>query len=137
AEEAVDTYRGTMQGVQLWVAQPASTRDGAAAFEHHAELPRVDVGGAEATVLVGSFGGATSPARADTALVGADLAIRPGATSWPLEPSYEHALVVLDGQVAVGEQVVGPGQLGYLGLGRDTLDLSALEPTRVLLLGGE
>src|SRR3954447_8434816 len=38
AEEAVDTYRGTMQGVQLWVAQPASTRDGAAAFEHHAEL---------------------------------------------------------------------------------------------------
>src|SRR4051794_32278287 len=33
AEEAVDTYRGRLHGVQLWVAQPAATRDGSAAFE--------------------------------------------------------------------------------------------------------
>jgi quercetin 2,3-dioxygenase len=34
-------------------------------------------------------------------------------------------------------QVVRPGQLAYLGLGRDQVVLSAADPTRVLLLGGE
>lgn len=137
AEQMVDEYRGTMHGVQLWVAQPASTRDGPAAFEHHGELPRVELGGAEATVMVGTFGGVTSPARTDTRMIGADLVVRPGSTTWPLEPAYEHALVVLDGEVAVGDQVVRPGQLGYLGLGRDELQLSALQDSQVLLLGGE
>ena len=136
AEEAVDGYRGTLHGVQLWVAQPAATRDGAADFEHQAELPRVELGSAVATVLIGELAGVSSPARHDTPLVGADLDVRPGATSWPLRADFEHALVVLDGEVAVGEQVVSPGQLGYLGLGRDSLDLTALEPSRVLLLGG-
>ena len=40
SEEATGHYRGQLHGVQLWVAQPERTRHGAAAFEHHAELPR-------------------------------------------------------------------------------------------------
>ena len=52
-----------LHGVQLWVAQPEATRHRPAAFEHHPELPRVELGNAVATVLVGSFAGATSPAR--------------------------------------------------------------------------
>jgi hypothetical protein len=136
AEEAVDGFRGTLHGVQLWVAQPSGTRDGEAAFEHHPELPRVEIGSAVATVLLGELGGEASPARHDTAIVGADLEVRPGATTWPLRHDFEHAVVVLEGQVAVGQQVVSPGHLGYLGLGRDSLDMTALERSRVLLLGG-
>ena len=136
SEEHVRTYRGTMHGVQLWVAQPSETRDGPPAFAHHAELPRAEIGGAVATVLIGELAGVVSPARQDTPLLGADLAIQPGVTTWPLRSDFEHALVVLDGEVAVGESVVRPGQLGYLGLGRDALELSALAPSRVLLLGG-
>jgi len=108
-----------------------------AAFEHHAELPKVELDNAIATILVGSFAGAESPARRDTALVGADLALWQGTGAWPLAPSFEHALVVLDGEVLVGEQVVRPGELAYLGQGRDQVTLSAAGPTRVLLLGGE
>ncbi|HKQ00524.1 MAG TPA: pirin family protein [Actinomycetes bacterium] len=137
SEEATGRYRGQLHGVQLWVAQPEATRDGPAAFEHHAELPRVELGDAVATVLVGSFAGAASAARRDTALVGVDAALRPGMAAWPLEPAFEHALVVLDGKVLVGEQVVRPGELAYLGQGREELALSADGPTRVLLLGGE
>ena len=137
AEEHVRTYRGTLHGAQLWVAQPSETRDGAADFAHHAELPRAEIGGAVATVLIGELAGVSSPARQDTPLVGADLAMNPGVTTWPLRPDFEHALVVLDGEVAVGgDHVVRPGQLGYLGLGRESLELAALAPTRVLLLGG-
>jgi redox-sensitive bicupin YhaK (pirin superfamily) len=136
AEEHVDSYRGQMHGVQLWIAQPSGTRDGSPAFAHHAELPQTEIGGTVATVLVGEVAGVASPARQDTPLVGADLALRPGVTSWPLRTDFEHALVVLDGEVAVGESVVRPGQLGYLGLGRDSIDLAVLAPTRLLLLGG-
>jgi quercetin 2,3-dioxygenase len=66
AEEATGSYSGQLHGIQLWVAQPEATRHGAAAFEHHAELPRVDLGGAEATVLVGELGGVARPARRDS-----------------------------------------------------------------------
>jgi quercetin 2,3-dioxygenase len=137
SEEATGRYRGQLHGVQLWVAQPEATRHGGAAFEHHATLPRVELGNAVATVLVGSFAGATSSARRDTELVGADVALGPGTGVWPLQPSFEHALVVLDGEVLVDERVVRPGQLAYLGAGRGELVLSAAEPARVLLLGGE
>ena len=137
SEEATGRYRGRLHGVQLWVAQPEATRHGPAAFEHHAELPRVELGDAVATVLVGSLAGAASPARRDTALVGADVALGPGTGAWPLAPSFEHALVVLDGEVLVDDRVVRPGQLAYLGAGRAELVLSAAAPSRVLLLGGE
>jgi redox-sensitive bicupin YhaK (pirin superfamily) len=137
SEEATGRYRGQLHGVQLWVAQPEATRHGAAVFEHHAELPRVELGNAVATVLVGGFAGAASPARHDTALVGVDAALERGTGAWPLAPSFEHALVVLEGELLVGEQVVRPGELAYLGVGRDELVLSAADPARALLLGGE
>jgi quercetin 2,3-dioxygenase len=137
SEEATGRYRGQLHGVQLWVAQPEATRRGRAAFEHHADLPRVEWGNAVATVLVGDFAGVTSPARHDTELVGVDAALAPGTGAWPLLPQFEHALVVLDGAVLIDDQVVRPGQLAYLGQGRTELALSASDPTRVLLLGGE
>jgi redox-sensitive bicupin YhaK (pirin superfamily) len=136
AEEAVDGYRGAMQGVQLWVAQPASTRDGPAAFEHHAELPTADLGTGTATVIVGSLAGATSAARHDTELVGAELLLGRGGATVPVRADFEHALVVLEGEVVVGQTPVRPGQLGYLGLGRDELPLSVPDGVRLLLLGG-
>jgi quercetin 2,3-dioxygenase len=137
SEEATGHYRGELHGVQLWVALPEWTRHGAAAFQHHAELPRAELANAEATVLVGSFAGATSPARRDSELVGVDGTLRPGTSTLPLRPEFEYALVVLDGQALVKDQPVRPGQLAYLGRGRHHLDLATTAPARVLLLGGE
>jgi redox-sensitive bicupin YhaK (pirin superfamily) len=143
AEEATGQYRGDMHGVQLWVAQPERTRHGPPAFEHHASLPQVELAAGVATVLVGSLPGlpeSLSPARHDTGQVGVDLALRAGETVVPLDRSFEHALVVLDGAVSVGAPgaaVVEPGNLAYLGEGRDELPLSARADTRALLVGGE
>jgi quercetin 2,3-dioxygenase len=56
SEEHTGAYRGDLHGVQLWVAQPEFSRHGPPEFEHHAELPRVDLGpGSVATVLVGEL----------------------------------------------------------------------------------
>ncbi|HEX6676592.1 MAG TPA: pirin family protein, partial [Actinomycetes bacterium] len=137
SEEATGRYRGELHGVQLWIAQPEATRHGAAGFEHHAELPRAEWANAVATVLVGSFAGRTSPARHDTPLVGVDATLEAGTGAWPLRPAFEHAMVVLAGEILVGEQVVRPGQLAYLGQGREEVTLAATDRARVLLLGGE
>ncbi|HWH27385.1 MAG TPA: pirin family protein [Mycobacteriales bacterium] len=137
AEESLD-YRGPIAGVQLWVAQPEATRHGDAGFEHHADLPQLELPAAVATVLVGRLADAESKARADTPLLGVDLALRSGTTTLPLQREHEHAVVVLDGAVRLdGDRVVRPGALAYLGVDRDELALAAEQPTRALLLGGE
>jgi quercetin 2,3-dioxygenase len=152
AEESTGHYRGELHGVQLWVAQPERTRHGPPAFEHLAELPRAELGSgtATATVLTGGLtgglagGGADlrSPARQDTPGIGLDVSLRPGSgpAVVPLDPAFEHALVVLSGAVALPDgTVVEPGHLAYLGLGRQELALGAAagEPARALLIGGE
>ena len=140
AEEPPPGGAGASHLAQLWVAQPEATRHGPAAFEHHAELPVVALGAGTATVLVGTLAGATSPARRDTDHVGADLVLRGGTAAVPVEPSHEHALVVLEGAVTVDGATVTPGHLAYLGPGRAELPLApaggAGATTRVLVLGG-
>jgi quercetin 2,3-dioxygenase len=136
AEEATGHYRGTLEGIQLWIAQPEGTRNGTAAFEHHAELPRTDLAGGSATVLVGQFAGVRSPARHDTPLVGLELDLRE-RTILPLDPDFEYALVVLRGRVGLAGQPVGPGRLAYLGSGLVELAIDVREASRVIVLGGE
>ena len=127
---------GTLHGIQLWVAQPEATRNGEAAFEHHEDLPRIELEGGEGTILVGDYGGLESPARRDTAHVGVELVLRPPAVVVPLRRDYEHALIVLEGSLRLGDQVVEPGVLAYLGAQRDECRLDLLQPARALLLGG-
>jgi quercetin 2,3-dioxygenase len=136
SEEATGHYRGTLEGIQLWVALPEGSRHGPGAFEHHAELPQAELDGAVATVLLGDFAEQRSPARHDSPLVGVDLQLH-GDTTVPLQPDWEHALVVLEGALGIDGQRLPPGKLGYLGQGRDELRLEVREPTQALLLGGE
>jgi redox-sensitive bicupin YhaK (pirin superfamily) len=137
AEEPIDGRQGGMHGIQLWAAQPDATRWEPPAFEHHPVLPEVEVDTVQATVLVGAWAGAVSPARRDSALVGVDLQLRTGSTDLPLDTLFEHALVVLDGAVTVDGRAVTPGHLAFLGSGRDVVGLRASSQTRLLLLGGE
>lgn len=128
---------GQLHGVQLWVAQPDTTRSGAAAFEHHEQLPQVELGDAIATVLVGQLGDATSPARQDTPLLGAALDLRRGSALLPLGEAYEHLVVVLHGTLLLGDEPLHPGQSAHLAPGRVELALAAPDGARLLLLGGE
>lgn len=128
---------GGVRGVQMWVAQPEDTRHGTAAFEHHAELPRRQLGSGEAVVLMGALGGVSSPARFDTPLVGAELTLRGGPVEVPAEPGFEYAVAPIDSSVSVDGHIVEPGWLGLVPPGSDLLLLdSAGHDGRVLLLGG-
>lgn len=126
-----------VQGAQMWIAQPESTRHGEPAFEHHEELPRVAVGDGEATVIAGSFREATSPARTDTQLVGLDMRLA-AAAEIELRSDFEYGFVPLDSPVKVGEAIVEPGWLGLVEAGPEVV---RLEPSgggsRLLAVGGE
>ncbi len=136
SEEGTGQSAGELHGVQLWVAQPSHTRDGAPGFEHHGELAKVELQRAVATVLVGELAGVASAARRDTDHSGIDLDLPPGRVTLPLRGDHEHALVVLDGAVLIDGAALTPGRLAYLGLGRDEIGLTTEAPARALLIGG-
>jgi len=138
SEQSPHEHPRFLHGAQLWVALPDGSRDTAPAFEHHATLPGWTSDGLTATVLMGSFGGATSPGVAYTPLVGVDLALATGAdVEVPLEPDFEYGLLASSGSATVEGAPLDRGAMLYLGTGRTSLRLTADEPTRLLLLGGE
>jgi quercetin 2,3-dioxygenase len=94
------------------------------------------VGTALVTVLVGTLGGAESPARRDTDLMGVDVRLRRGGSELPVDSSFEHTLVVLEGVVQVDGRTVVAGQGAYAGPGRHQLDLATTDGARLVVLGG-
>lgn len=137
AEESPAEHGPSLHGVQLWVALPDASRHTEPAFSHHAELPSAGIGGFEATVLVGSLGGARSPALTFSEIVGAELAAaRDASGRIPLAPAHEHVIFVATGSADVEGTVLRPGQLLYLAAGRDRVGVSSPEGSRLLLLGG-
>jgi len=138
SEESPALRSPILHGVQLWVALPGGGVRAAPAFDHHAELPVLDVDGVTVRVMTGDLGGTASPARAYSPLVGAELTLRPDAVATlPLRPDFEYAVQTLSGVATVDGVVLEPGALLYLGSDRTALPVSATEPARVLLLGGE
>jgi quercetin 2,3-dioxygenase len=137
AEQSPVPHPALLHGVQLWVALPDATRSAAPAWEHHATLPAIGGHGASATVIMGTLDGAASPGRSHSPLVGADIALDAAAdTLLPLEPEFEHAVLVMSGSVEVDGAALRPGSMIYLGCARRDLRLASADGARVLLLGG-
>lgn len=125
-------------GLQMWIALPEETRHGTSAFEHHAELPKHDLGTGEATVILGSLGTTASPARTDTPLVGADLTLGKGEATVVADPTFEYGLVPVEGRVKINGAIVEPGYLGLIPAGGRSLRIEADHTdTRAMLIGGE
>ncbi len=125
-----------VKGVQMWLAQSDDTRHGASQFAHHKDLPRREFGEAEATVLIGSLGGATAPIATDWPTIGAEVAIRSAPVELRIDSSFEHAVVPTDRRILVEDVIIEPGSLGIVPPGFDQLRLEAQGATRAMLLGG-
>ena len=137
AEHSPVPHPAMLHGVQLWVALPDGARDVAPAWAHHATLPSVAGPGLAATVIVGSFAGVESPGQAYSPIIGADLALAAGSDALvPLEPEFEHAVLVMSGTAEVDGTTLVPGSMMYLGCARRDLRLACADGARVLLLGG-
>ncbi len=127
-----------IHGAQRWLAQPETTRHGPPRFEHVPEMPIVDLAGAEALVMVGEYGGETSPAALDWDTVGIDLRLRTAKVDLDSNPEFEYAVVPIDHRVKVGDAIVEPGWLALVPTGTESLPIEANgDRARVLVLGGE
>lgn len=137
AEQSPVPHPALLHGVQLWVALPAESRAVAPSWAHHTDLPVVRDRGAAATVIMGTLAGATSPGQAYTPLVGADVALDGGADLLlPLEPEFEHAVLVMSGSATADGVPLGVGSMLYLGCARRDLRLTSEAGARLMLLGG-
>jgi len=141
-----ESLQPRLQLAQLWIALPEAERHCAPAFEHFPRLPRWEDGGFQLTLLVGSCHSAVqglqvSPVPAHTPLLGIDLVCPAAAClQLPLQGTFEHGLMVLEGRLAVlidgQEEWLEPGQLLYVPPGAAQLLLRAEATARLLLLGG-
>jgi redox-sensitive bicupin YhaK (pirin superfamily) len=125
-----------LHGVQLWVALPDAARHRAPLFEHAAIEP-VPLGEATVHVFVGSMLGSTSPVAVFSDLLGAQVDVPAGVSvEVPLDPEFEHGLLVDDGDVTIDGVVVARSQLAFLPTGRSSVVVSAASAARLILLGG-
>ena len=127
-----------LHGVQLWTALPGSAREGERAFDHVADVPTFTVDGALVRVFMGTLGGVTSPARAYSPLVAAQVDVPAGArVTLPVDPAFEHAVLVDRGPLRFEGHDVDVAWLAYAPPRRDVLVLEAGEqPVRAVLMGG-
>ncbi len=135
--EVSTAQTSVLHGVQLWVALPERARKVAPAFQHVVPTEAVD-GDLAVKVFIGSWLGQTSAATVHTPLLGAELSLQPGtAVELPLDPEFEHGVLVDTGDVTVGGTPVGRASLAYLPPGTRSLALTAgVTPARVVVLGG-
>jgi redox-sensitive bicupin YhaK (pirin superfamily) len=138
SEQSPPDHPPGMHGLQLWVALPEQARHGEPRFEHHPQLPVRALGDARATVLVGEFIGERSPARVHTPLLGVELVLDgAGVAVAPLDPAFEHGVLVMSGAATVAGTALRRGSMLYLAPGRSAITIEAAGAARVVLLGGE
>ncbi|MEQ1883433.1 MAG: pirin family protein [Bryobacteraceae bacterium] len=136
-EETPTENTGHLSGVQLWVALPDAQRNGAPAFHQYSSLPKFDLPGGHATLIMGEWAGNTSPATAYSPMMGAEVCVHPGQQlTAPLRADWEHALVVLEGEVSTSHQTLVLDALHYLKPGHTELNLKSERGAKVMLLGG-
>jgi redox-sensitive bicupin YhaK (pirin superfamily) len=137
AEQTPREHTGRLNGVQLWTALPEASRHMPAAFSHLPEVPVVESADALIRVFAGTLLGAHSPAPYFSALLGADLQLHAGRTlELPLMPSFEHAVLILEGDCSIDGQSLQPRMLHYLGTQRSAAAFASRSGARVLLIGG-
>jgi redox-sensitive bicupin YhaK (pirin superfamily) len=127
-----------IHGLQLWTALPLAQEEGDPAFLHTpaAAIPEITLQGAQVRVLVGSALGATSPVATYSQTLYLDVTLQPGA-AFELAPwAQERAVFPVLGDVTVQQERLPVRTMAVLDPGT-TVTLSAREPARLVVIGGE
>lgn len=126
-----------VHGIQSWVALPTDSEEGDPRFEHHpvATIPRVERGGAVLDIIAGSAYGACSPVGVASPTLYAHARLEGGAVLTVDDEHAERAVYVVEGALGCDGRVFRAGSMAVLRPG-GSVAFSALEPCRVMLLGG-
>lgn len=128
---------GSLHAVQLWLALPDASRNDAPRFEHCADLPVVHLDSATLTVFAGSLLGATSPVTMFTDSFGVELVLPAGVSvDIPVDPAHEVGVLVVEGEAVVNGTTTALTELAFVDPGNESLSLTAVGDTRLVLIGG-
>ena len=127
-----------MHGVQTWVALPKSHEETAPSFEHvpAARLPAWQEDGAALRLVVGTYAGRTAPTTHFSPIfyVAAEVPAA-GRLAVATDP-VERAIYVAEGTLAVGDRVLGVGDLAVLATGAPASGIAGESGAKLMLLGG-
>lgn len=127
-----------LSGIQTWVALPERHEDTDPGFEHVAktDLPFLEEGGKQVRLILGSLYGERAPVRTFSDMFYADAVLEKGA-KLPLPSGHEdRGIYVFSGAIEIAGDRFEAGQMAVFRPG-DEITLTALEPARLILLGGE
>lgn len=134
---------GAFEMVQLWVNLPARSKMAKPRYQgiKSAQIPQIDLPKSAGVlrVIAGNYEGHQGPAQTFTPINLWDLRLRPGPTISLRMPQGHTSLVfVLEGQVRLsGGEVIQGAELAVLDAANEEFTLEALDPSKVLILGGE
>lgn len=134
---------GPMHGMQAWIALPGEKEEMEPAFRHHpeADLPAYSANGLFARLVAGEAYGAKAAVTGESPMFYVHWELAEGATAAP-PPGRgpmgysERAVFVARGAVEVGDRRLVSGQMAVLEPHAEPT-VTALEPSTVMLLGGE
>ena len=127
-----------LHGMQLWIALPTEHEQVDPSFQHHpaASIPAVELPGARLRVMAGAAYGAVSPVQVLSPLFYVDAQLD-RAAELTLPDAYRgRAAYVVSGTISSHGKTYKEGTM-LVFRPEVTACLKALEPSRVLLLGGE
>jgi redox-sensitive bicupin YhaK (pirin superfamily) len=127
-----------LHGIQAWVALPDGQEEIDPLFSHHGaeDLPSFAFGGLSARLIAGKLFGAEAKVPVHSPMFYAEWILQPG-TKAGLPPEYsERAAYVATGEIEMEGRVFTAGQMLVFKPG-DTVVVTAIQPSTVMLLGGE
>lgn len=137
SEESPALRPAGMHGLQFWIALPDEARAIAPGFDHYPAVPKLQYAGLDCSLLVGEALGQRSPARMHWPAVGLDVGVPSSLSAClALDRRYEHAVLVVEGELRIEDELLRPGTLLYLGGSRAELRLSSQTSARFALVGG-
>jgi hypothetical protein len=141
SEETPQEHDPSLHGLQFWIALPDSERERDAGFEHHPELPSFERDGLRITLFAGQSAEpdfvTPSPATLFSPLVGKDIELTaPGTHHLALDETFEHAVMLIEGDAIVAGNQLETDTLLFLPRGHDTLEFHNTRTSRLILLGG-
>jgi len=127
-----------LHGIQSWMALPDGEEECEASFRHYpaADLPEIERGGATVRVIIGEAYGHQSPVHAASSTLYLECSMPAGA-ELTLPGGYpEIAAYVVSGKVNVDGDEFDEGVMA-IGSDKTPMTVTAIEPSRVMVIGGE
>jgi len=126
-----------IHGLQLWLALPVEDEETEPAFHHYAaeNLPAIEVDGVPVRVMIGSAYGVASPVRTFAETLYVEAQLQPGQTL-PVSQSADRAVYAAEGGLRIGEADLPEHTMAIL-TNEDNIQVEAVEPSRIAIIGGE